>query len=186
MLTTPDALIRIGDTARFPLGRLGDETVYRHLFEVTAFRQDGCIVLARRHDGFTRTIARYWFEKYRTLESQSAYYDRKPHAGNETIAHGTALDQLRARRLQTVRLQTDPTVPGFYVSALERGGSTGRYALLLGPFVDHYTALQFTRLGHELVRPYDAGWNDIAVGTCKVASSACQGKFNHVFSGATA
>lgn len=167
--------IAIGDTACFPAGRLGDYLTTRHRFEVRSFRPDGCVTVARLHDGYERTISIFWFERYRTLETETAYYARKPHAGNKAIDRSAKLAAIRRRRLREVTLQTDPNRPGYYVSALSRG----RHALILGPFVDHYDALLLRRVGRQLIQTYDL-WSDIAIGTCQTADSRKPGKFNAV------
>jgi hypothetical protein len=59
--------IRLGDTARFPLDRLGNPEVYNRTFEVVAFGGYGkrhCVLVRRRHDGLIKWIANQWFDAY--------------------------------------------------------------------------------------------------------------------------
>ena len=59
--------VRLGDTARFPLDRLGNEDVYNRTFEVVAFggyQKRHCVLVRRRHDGFSKWIANHWFDAY--------------------------------------------------------------------------------------------------------------------------
>lgn len=169
MLNLANPYIRVGNTARFPLGKLGDEQVYRYRWAVTAFKTDGSIVVRRLHDGIERTISARWFEQYRTEERRSALADD----GSRQERRKAGLAQLRARRL-TAPLQTDPTQPGFYVSAIKGK----QYALLLGPFVSLYDARQLVQAVWPIVREYDDPWCEVGVGTCRVEESRVQGKFN--------
>ena len=59
--------IRLGDTARFPLDRLGNPELYNRTFEVVAFGGYGkrhCVLVRRRHDGLIKWIANHWFDAY--------------------------------------------------------------------------------------------------------------------------
>jgi len=59
--------IILGDTARFPLARLGNQEVYNRTFEVIAFgghQKRHCLLARRRHDGFQKWIAQHWFFAY--------------------------------------------------------------------------------------------------------------------------
>ena len=59
--------IRLGDTARFPLDRLGNPEVHNRTFEVVAFGGYGkrhCVLVRRRHDGLIKWIANQWFDAY--------------------------------------------------------------------------------------------------------------------------
>jgi len=59
--------IRLGDTARFPLDRLGNPEVHNRTFEVVAFGGYGkrhCVLVRRRHDGLIKWIANHWFDAY--------------------------------------------------------------------------------------------------------------------------
>lgn len=157
---------RIGDVCLFPLGRLGDETVYRYRWEVTAFVKDG-VVVRRRHDGIERTLSASWIERY-SLEDRP----RQRTDDRRIIARETA----RTRRLQEARqqLQGDPNALGYYVSA--RKGP--QFVALLGPFIDHYTALQLVRDAWPIVNEYADPFLEVSVGTCRTATSERQGKFN--------
>lgn len=58
--------IRLGDTARLPL-RLGDSKAYNRTWEVVAFGGQGkrhCLIVRRRHDGLTQTLAAHWWKSY--------------------------------------------------------------------------------------------------------------------------
>lgn len=140
--------IRIGDTAKFPLGRLGDVEVYRHRWAVWGFTRDGAVIARRLADGCEKTISVTWWERY-AIDARPA-----PRRGAEDAASATRaarLAALRARRVQDARHQTDPTQPGYYVSAI-RGPQA---VALLGPFADHYSALQLVETARRLARPYD-------------------------------
>lgn len=164
--------IRIGDTARFPLGRLGSDDVYRHRFEVYAFTRDGCAIVRRLHDGLTRTVSMHWLERYLTDDCY-----RSARADDSAIAIG--LETMRASRVANVRRQLDPSQPGFYVSA--RHGQ--RFALLLGPFTSLYDARQLEPIARRLAQPYDT-YCEYAYGTCRAETSERVGKFNpQVFEG---
>lgn len=184
MLVDHTGLIRIGDTARFPLGRLGDEQVYRYRWAVDAFTRDGCVIVRRLHDGITRTLAAArWFEKYGLEEryvrysEQEARKDARRQAARQLAERRQAAERSSARR---AKLQTDPTQPGFYVSA--RKGP--KYALLLGPFVDHGTALRMVEQVWPIVREYDDPFAEVGVGTCRTETSEREGKFNgRIFGG---
>jgi hypothetical protein len=60
--------IRIGDVARFPLGRLGDAQAYNRTWEAIAFPAERsmrhCVIVRRRHDGLEKCIAQHWFVTY--------------------------------------------------------------------------------------------------------------------------
>ena len=157
MLTHPS--IRIGDRARFPLGRLGDERVYPRSWEAIAFR-NGCVVARRLHDGYTREVAIYWWERY-TL-------DERPRAR-----------QTERRRLPLPRLNVDRSRPGFYVSARSSDGR--QYVLCAGPFSYPGDAarveLRVRRyIAEHYGQQYDRG--EIAIGVCRVETGERDGRFN--------
>ncbi len=53
-----------------------------------------------------------------------------------------------------------------------------QYVLLLGPFVDHYSALQMVREAWPIVRRYADPFCEVGVGTCRTDTSDKRGKFN--------
>lgn len=162
--------MRIGDFARFPLQLRKGEPPYRYRWAIHAFTRDG-IVMRRLHDGIERTVSVYWFEQYR-LD-----HDRGSMTSGISDNRSEQLATIRARRLQDARqhLQVDSAAPGFYVSARKGPQS----ALLIGPFVDHYSALQLIPHAWKIKnRDYDDPWCEIAIGTCRVESSKVPGKFN--------
>lgn len=168
MLTHPQ--IRLGDVARFPLGRLdSDEPVYRRRWAVVAFARDAVIV-RRLHDGREKVISARWVEQYRLNEPKP----QTPIDAKTACQAGRAA--LHARRLANAHAhqQTDLSQPSYYVSA--RKGP--RHVLLLGPFVDHYSALSLVRDAWPIVRRYEDPWAEVAVGTCKVSDGRIVGKFN--------
>ena len=168
MLSHPT--VKIGDTARFPLRQLGDEAVYRYRWEATAFRPDGSVLCRRLHDRFEKVLSVRWWDRYQTEDRYVTYQEKE----RQLTERRQAIAQLRAKRLQSAQLQTDPTQPGFYVSA--RKGP--QYVLLLGPFVSLYDALQLVEPVWPLVREYNDPFCEVAVGTCKTVESTRIGKFN--------
>lgn len=171
MLNLDKPYIRIGDTALFPLGRLGDDDVYRHRWEVYAFVRDG-IIMRRRADGLMRTIAAHWFIRYRTDDSYRVAIADEAFQNREDKRRD-GLARIRARRISDATLQTDVSEPGYYVSARHQK----QYALLLGPFASHYDALQLVPLGRRLAQPYDR-YCEYGYGTCRTETSEKTGRFN--------
>jgi len=168
MLTHPT--YRIGDTLRFPLGKLGEEHVYRHRWAITAFSRDG-VHVRRLADGVSRIVAEHWIRQYLTEEQY------RPQRVTERVP-AAALAALQARRRRELAWQTDPAAPSYYVTA--RRGE--QWTALYGPFADHYSALQLVREGHRAVLPFDR-YLDIGVGTAKVQDGRIQGKFNQQIRG---
>lgn len=160
MLTHP--CIHIGDTARFPLGRLGlDEPVYRHRWEAVAFTHDGCIVCRRLHDGIERTLSFTWWDRYTLDERQAKINVPEP--------------------LPLPKLNADRTKPGFYASVREHNGPNARYILAAGPFSYPGDADRLTRaVRHKVNQDYGSTpqWWDLATGTCRVEDGTKDGIWN--------
>lgn len=150
--------IKIGDTARFPLGRLGDDEVYRYRWEAIAFR-NGLVVARRLHDGVTRELSAHWWHRY-TLD----YRPRK------TVS--------LPRRLPPPKLNADRSKPGFYVSAIDSGPSKRGHVLLAGPFSYPGDARRVeSRCRHLLSVKYPGEFN-AAIGCCKLDHSTRDGAWN--------
>lgn len=157
MLTNP--AICIGDTARFPLGRLGDDDTYRHRWMVESFALDGCVTVRRLADGARRTMAAHWFERY-TL-------DERPRA------------RVERRALPLPRLNSDRARPGFYVSV--RHVDHTRHVLAAGPFSYPGDAERCVRAVRVIVnRDHGASrdWWSLSIGTCKAPDGALDGRWN--------
>lgn len=172
-LHIPSRHLRIGDTLRFPLRQLGESAVYRHRWEITAFRRDG-VDVRRRADGLTRTVSVFWADRY-CLDRRETIADD---ASDARAAHRRAgLARIRASRYAAWHAdrQTDPALPGFYVSA--RKGAA--YRLLIGPFRSLMSAEQLRRYAWYIVqRDYADPYMEIAIGTCRTETSARAGLFN--------
>lgn len=179
-LQIPSTHLRVGDTLRFPIGRLGDENVYRHRFEIVAFRT-GVVETRRLADGMTRTVSTFWADKYLTDDCS-----RHPIMADEASearkdARQAGLARIRQARLSQARSEfwrihgaTDQS--GYYVTA-KRGE---QYAPLLGPFACLYTAEQLVHLARR--KADTDGFNpygDIGFGCAKFEQATRAGRFNH-------
>jgi hypothetical protein len=158
--------IRVGDFARFPLGRLGDEDVYRHRWIAESFTLDGCVVARRLSDGVRRTVSIHWWRHY-ALDYRALSRDR-------------ALPVARA--LPLPRLNADLAREGFYVSILS-DDHPGRHILAAGPFsypgdADRMVRKVRTFIDHGGYLNGRAWWS-IRVGTCKVDNGRIAGRWNH-------
>lgn len=171
MLSIPSRHIRVGDLARFPLGRLGEETVYPRSFEVVAF-QPSIVILRRLHDGLERRVSTFWCERY-ALENRPTIADESFEERRQSQVAG--LERIRRSKIAGAAHQTDPSKPGYYVSA--RKGPSHR--LLLGPFADHYSALQLVRIARQVCdRKYDDPYCEVSYGTCRAETSERAGLLN--------
>lgn len=154
--------IRIGDRARFPLGRLGDTATYRHSFEAVAFRS-GAIVARRLADGCTREVSDRWWQEY-------ALEYRRP----------VPRELQERRRLPLPHLNTDRGRPGFYVS-IQHAHKPGAYILAAGPFSYPGDADRLVRSVRAYIdQKYGSTreWWDMRIGTCKAPDGSKDGRFN--------
>lgn len=157
MLMHPD--VKIGDMARFPLGRLGDETVYRRRWMAVAFTR-GLVVAKRLHDGITRTVAVHWWAQY-TLD-----YRRKG-----------SLPTVDYTKLPPPTLNTDRSKPGFYVSAIDPR-KTGRYTLLAGPFSYPGDAHRIETKVRFIADKKHPNTHHVPFGVCRVETGEKDGRWN--------
>jgi hypothetical protein len=151
---------KVGDRARFPLARLGDEQTYRHGFELIAFRP-GIIVARRLADGMVREVSDYWWSTYALKDRPNRVPPARP-------------------SLPLPPLNTDRARPGFYVSILH-AHKPGAYILAAGPFSYPGDAKRLLTPVRLLVnRQYgDAReWWDLSYGVCRTETGERNGRFN--------
>ena len=173
MLRVPSNHVRIGDTARFPLGRLfADEPAYRRRWAIVAFTRHLEPIVARLNDGLTKTVSISAWDRYAD-DPRVTIADDESEARRDARASGLA--RVRAGILAALAWvhPLDVSGPGFYVSA-RRGED---WAPLLGPFVDHYSALQVVEFARRFSAPFDP-YHDIGYGTCQTSPCRRSGRFN--------
>lgn len=141
--------IQLGDTARFPLGRLGsEEPPYNRTWVVVAYggpARPECVRIRRRHDGLEKWLAELWWDAYanpflkggRQAAPPRPRDPRKPPHVPQPCCHKHPHDASER----------------FYVTC--RDGK--RVGWLLGPYDTHQEALDNVPRGRRLADKADPG-----------------------------